>query len=442
MILRTESRRLKVLGWQCTRRKKVIQDQLDSNKAIFRAYDAEIMRQFKEDDFPIDGSKPDPEKWADAIENDKDFRLEFMQSFGSHDVLEGTDDRPKDPPREPTPDVTDNTYLNLELSLPCGDDGPTFAWVKRRARDSDNQPIGIAHNNPILDTRMFKVEFDDGYVTAMAANAIAQNLYSQVDEEGNRLLLMDEIIDCQPTTEAVKQADAFITTTSGRKRRKETTKGWELLVRWKDGSTTWSPLKDMKECYPVQTAEYAVLAQVNEEPAFAWWVPFTLKKRNSIIAKVKSKYWERSTKFGIKIPKSAAEAKRFDQENGNTLWWDAICDEMKNVRIAFELFDGSESDIPAKYTKIDCHMIFDVKLGENFRRKARMVAGGHMTDAPSTITYSSVVSRDSVRIAFLIAALVRCFQGLSPDSILDSSFEQPRGLSMRHTERILDGALP
>ncbi len=38
-------------------------------------------------------------------------------------------------------------------------------------------------------------------------------------------------------------------------------------------------------------------------------------------------------------------------------------------------------------------------------RKARFVAGGHKTEAPSSITYSSVVSRDSVRIAFLIAAL-------------------------------------
>ena len=50
-------------------------------------------------------------------------------------------------------------------------------------------------------------------------------------------------------------------------------------------------------------------------------------------------------------------------------------------------------------------MIFDVKMGENFRQKARLVGGGHMTEAPSSITYSSVVSRDSIRIALTIAAL-------------------------------------
>ena len=52
-----------------------------------------------------------------------------------------------------------------------------------------------------------------------------------------------------------------------------------------------------------------------------------------------------------------------------------------------------------------CHMIFDVKFGENFRRKARLVAGGHMTDTPNTLTYSSVVSRDSIHIALTIVAL-------------------------------------
>ena len=50
-------------------------------------------------------------------------------------------------------------------------------------------------------------------------------------------------------------------------------------------------------------------------------------------------------------------------------------------------------------------MIFDVKLGENFRCKVRLVGGGHTTTAPDSITYSSVVSRDSVRIALTIAAL-------------------------------------
>ena len=50
-------------------------------------------------------------------------------------------------------------------------------------------------------------------------------------------------------------------------------------------------------------------------------------------------------------------------------------------------------------------MIFDIKMNENFRRKARMVAGGHMTETPTSITYLSVVSHDSIRILLTIAAL-------------------------------------
>ena len=49
-------------------------------------------------------------------------------------------------------------------------------------------------------------------------------------------------------------------------------------------------------------------------------------------------------------------------------------------------------------------MIFDIKM-EDFRRKARYVAGGHATVAPPTLTYASVVLRESVRIALTLAAL-------------------------------------
>jgi hypothetical protein len=49
-------------------------------------------------------------------------------------------------------------------------------------------------------------------------------------------------------------------------------------------------------------------------------------------------------------------------------------------------------------------MIFDMKM-EDFRQKARLVADGHQTKAPSTITYASVVSRETVCLALTIASL-------------------------------------
>jgi hypothetical protein len=96
-------------------------------------------------------------------------------------------------------------------------------------------------------------------------------------------------------------------------------------------------------------------------------------------------------KYGIKVPKSWTQAVQFDRENGDTLWQDAIRDEMKVVRPAFEVHEGEEKDLVG-YTQITGHLIFDIKLGENFKRKARYVAYGHKTDPPATITYASVVS--------------------------------------------------
>lgn len=79
-------------------------------------------------------------------------------------------------------------------------------------------------------------------------------------------------------------------------------------MQWRDSSATWVSLKDMKEAYPIQTAKYAVQARIAEEPSFTWWVSYTLKKRKCVIAKVKLKYWVRTHKFGIKMPKTVEEA--------------------------------------------------------------------------------------------------------------------------------------
>ena len=77
---------------------------------------------------------------------------------------------------------------------------------------------------------------------------------------------------------------------------------------------------------------------------------------------------------------------------------------MKNVQVAFTVHEGDIKDLEG-YELISDHLIFDVKLRENFRLKARYVAGGYTTSTPSTVTYSSVTSRDSVRLFLLLAAL-------------------------------------
>ena len=79
--------------------------------------------------------------------------------------------------------------------------------------------------------------------------------------------------------------------------------------------------------------------------------------------------------------------------------------EMKNLQPDFKVFEKRKEDIPIGCQQIKCHMIFDVKLGENFRRKARLVGIGHTTTATASAKYSLVVSRNSVQIALKIKAL-------------------------------------
>ena len=371
--------------------------QTAENIARCAEFDKAVCERFKEENFLNEGAKPNRDAWAEFMANDADFEEEFEKIVNDKGIPEADD--------EFTPDIFEDTYLNMELALDRGGEHPEIARVTKRMKDRDGRPIGTANENPILDTRMYEVEYLDGYKASMAANILAENMFAQVDDHGNRHVMFESIIDHRTDGNEIKQQDAFIRNKSGTERRRETTKGWEILVQFKDGSTTWVALKDSKNSFPVQTAEYAVENRISMEPAFAWWTPYVLKKRNRIIAKLKSKYWIRTHKYGIAVPKNVDEARLFDKENGNTFWWDAIVKEMKNVRPAFKVFEGTEADIGPGYQYIDCHWIFDIKLGENFRRKARLVGGGHKTVTPAAMTYSSVVSRDSVRIALTIAAL-------------------------------------
>ena len=131
---------------------------------------------------------------------------------------------------------------------------------------------------------------------------------------------------------------------------------------------------DLKESNPIEVAEYAVAKGITNEPAFSWWVPFTLKKKDRIIKAVSNRYHKRTHKFGIEVPKSIAEAIAIDRKNGNRLWQEAIEKEMAAVSIAFE-FLNDDQDVPIGYQQIKCHMVFDIKM-EDFKHKARYVAGG------------------------------------------------------------------
>ena len=280
-------------------------------------------------------------------------------------------------------------------------------WVRM---DHLGNPLGKAHANPLLDTREYEVQLEDGTYDSYFGNIITENLYSQCDAEGREFNTIRDIIGHKTDGHAIAKADGYYTVGS-HQRPKKTTAGWKINVEFTDGVTAWLPLKDVKESNPIELAEYAILNRIDDKPAFKWWVSLVIRKRNRMVNKVKKKYWRTTHKFGIRIPKTVAEALQIDRENGNTYWADAIAKEMGKAKIAYVHMEGvTPEDVRANkvdqlrgFQEIKCHIVFDVKM--DFTRKARFVAGGHTTETPNSLTYSSVVSRESVKIAFHIAAL-------------------------------------
>ena len=308
--------------------------------------------------------------------------------------------------------ITDNDGINEEegdkyigMKVPLNRRGEIQEGiVKRRKRtDDSNELVGTSNSNPLLDTRMYEVQFPDGSYESYSTNSLVENIYMQVDDHGRTEQLLQEIVDHRSTSDALDRVDGWITLENGVRKRRITTKGWKLKVEWTDGTASWIPLADLKEANPIETAEYAVSRGLHEEPAFAWWVQKTLKKRNKIIKKVKHRMAKKNLKYGVVVPSTVEEALELDKANGNDLWSKAIAKEIGNVKVAFRVLENNEP-IPTGSKLIDYHIIFDVKM--DLTRKARLVAGGHRNKGvPSHLTFSSVASRDSVRIMLLIAAL-------------------------------------
>ena len=137
-------------------------------------------------------------------------------------------------------------------------------------------------------------------------------MYSQCDEEGNQYLILKDITDHKLDETTISKEDGTYHNRSGTEVKKKMIKGWKLLVEWNDGTEEWMPLSKLKELNPIKVVEYAIANRIQDEPAFAWWVPHILRKRTCIINKVKSCYWRATNKFGIKLPHSAQEAYEID----------------------------------------------------------------------------------------------------------------------------------
>ena len=102
-----------------------------------------------------------------------------------------------------TPDAYD-TYLGARLLLPVGGE-QIYARVTKRVKDSNGKSIGTRHDNPMLDTRKYEVQFDDGYQAEYFANVLAGHL------------LIKKITGHRSNSSAITTEDGYVITKSGRR---------------------------------------------------------------------------------------------------------------------------------------------------------------------------------------------------------------------------------
>ena len=279
------------------------------NKLKMKEFDMKLNTSIRNDEFVIhDGAEPG--RLLDELDDELD---QFTPYEPEAEMPEADD----------FDDESFDEYLSARIILPKGDKYEK-ATVVRRKRDIHGNPMGKSDTNPKMDTRMYEVQFSDGTVQEYTVNLIAESIYSQVDSEGKEHLILDEIESHRSDDSAVTKDDSNTGCVVNCPKGPPTTRGWKFLVKWKDNTTSWVSLKDLKVSDPIKVAEYTINNKIDDQPAFSWWVHDVLNKHQRIINKIKTKYWKRTRKYGVEMPKSIAEAFALDARNGNNLWRKAI----------------------------------------------------------------------------------------------------------------------
>ena len=146
----------------------------EANKERFKVYDEHFMKRFKEARLLPSGDLPQVHELEETFRDDEEFMEEFLRVYSNPEV----------------PDIDDYTsdvydpHVGMQILLDRGGNEPELAKVTKRLRDEDGNPVGVAHDNPLVDTRMYEIEYEDGYRVPVAANIIVENLFNQVNDDG------------------------------------------------------------------------------------------------------------------------------------------------------------------------------------------------------------------------------------------------------------------
>ena len=146
-----------------------------------------------------------------------------LEMYDNDDGIEVTPDELTED-LEPTPDFSTDVYLNSPIVLPREenmDRGEVVSWKQ----DVYGKPIGRENVNPILDSRWYEVDFDNGDVTEITANIIVERMYAQCGKKGNDMLLLNSFIDYRKSEWAMSLQYQQITV-NGRSHRGRDTRNW------------------------------------------------------------------------------------------------------------------------------------------------------------------------------------------------------------------------
>jgi hypothetical protein len=122
------------------------------------------------------------------------------------------------------------------------------------------------------------------------------------DESGHYSARLKSVLDHRRQGNAVSKAKRYIFSCNGQRKLRQSTAGWMFLVEYTDGRKDWMQLKDLKETNPVKIAEYVTASGIDDEVAFQWWVLYMLRKKQRIIAAVKSRVQRKRTSMALKFP--------------------------------------------------------------------------------------------------------------------------------------------
>ena len=101
-------------------------------------------------------------------------------------ILNGEDDNGIDDEEQEDSDV------KIKIVLPRKyNDRLINAIVNRRKLDDKGKDVGVMNNKPLLDTRAYEEEFDDGTNEVLTVRNIADNLLAQVNEEVHHQMILD-----------------------------------------------------------------------------------------------------------------------------------------------------------------------------------------------------------------------------------------------------------